>query len=98
MIQNARHKAPIISFGLGQSTIDVPIGQTVTVWQSVLYREDTYAGNIAGDELRFEVMDNNQYTIYCDTAGTFDVRVSMSSLDKKINLISNKIILNVIDY
>ena len=97
MIQNVRHKAPIISFGLGVTELSVPRGSQVIVWQSRLYRSDIYAGNIAGEELSFEVMNNNQYTIYCDTAGTFEVRVSMTSKDKKIKLLSNRITLNVID-
>jgi len=91
MIQNVRHKRPNADFGLGVTTITVPIGTIQNVWQNEIYNKDLYFADTTLTDLDFEVVNLNNILVYCDTVGEYEFRVLISRIDKSINLQSNRI-------
>lgn len=94
-VLRAKNRKPLISFGLGKTTLTATLGSEIIVWQSTIYNDTFYDGNISGEEITFENISLNQYKITCDTIGEFNVQVQIDSVSKRIKLLSNIIKLKV---
>lgn len=95
MIARIQHKKPRISFGLGRTQITAKTGEVLKVYQHAIYLDSLYVVNLDLDEIATEKVNNYEFNITPTTTGTYELRVNVSSTDKKISVDSNKIILIV---
>lgn len=106
MIINARYKKPSISFGLGVTSLEVNVGQTVKVWLDTLFNVNEYSFELMGVEAvevspyEWEISDlvkGNSYTITMNVStkkGKPDAETKV--IDKSKILKSNPLTLTVL--
>lgn len=94
MIHENRTLIPEIDFGLGHKEKTVETGEVITVWLSTIYNQSVYSITLlcAGGVKR---VSDFEYEVTFDAPGTYYISMEVNTHDKKINLKSNSLKLNV---
>ena len=88
-VLRAKNRKPLISFGLGKTTLTAALGSEIIVWQNSVYL-DTYVLTLDTD-LSVRKDSNYHFVITGNTIGTHEIRCFGKGVPN-----SNKLILNVI--
>ena len=91
MIINQKYKRPILSFGLGELTKTIALGDSVTFYQNQVYNTDVFNHIYLG-------LNQNMYavTITPVSAGTLTIQSTIEKKDGSIIVPSNKITLTIV--
>lgn len=91
MILNSIAQKPIISFGLGRTSLEISLGQSVTIYQATLYDASQYS------LLAFSGRRNIfQFTVTPTARGTFPIVARLLRNNEGTEFYSNKITLTVV--
>jgi hypothetical protein len=86
MIQNEKYKKPIITFGLGKTENDFPIGQTVKVSQIEIYNNDEFELGFDGD-----VVPIYGFEVTPEVLGEVPIAVNIKNLTTGFQIESNTV-------
>jgi hypothetical protein len=96
MIEQLKNAPPFIDFGFGRTVSQISVGDPVTVWLNTLYNTELYNFNLLtrGTVTR---ISNYEYEIIYNQPGSYEVKLSVSTSNKKISLESNVLTITVSD-
>jgi hypothetical protein len=88
MIEQYKNAPPFIDFGFARTLLQVAAGEPVTVWLNTLYNQDVYrfALSVRGTVTK---ISNYEYEVTCPNPGTYEIKLGVSTSNKKISLESN---------
>lgn len=96
MILAVRNKQPQITFGLGQFTKTVAVGERVNVWQGQTYLAGRY-NSVLKTTLIPKKESEYHYILTPYLVGIYEIYIEVSTKDNSMKRKSNKIILTVVE-
>jgi plastocyanin len=94
MIEQLKNAPPFIDFGFGRTHLQVAVGEPVTVWLNTLYNQDVYSFNLTARGTITKI-SNYEYEVMYTQPGSYEVKLGVSTSNKKVSLESNVLTLIV---
>jgi hypothetical protein len=96
MIEQLKNAPPFIDFGFGRTHLQAAVGEPITVWLNTLYNKEQYNFNLLTRGTVTKI-SNYEYEIIYNQPGSYEVKLSVSTSNKKISLESNVLTITVSD-
>ena len=88
MIDQLKNIPPAIDFGFGIMQKQVAVNTPVTVWLNTLYNQEVYSFALTAQGAVTKI-SNYEYVVTRAQPGTYTIKLSVSTTNKKISLESN---------
>lgn len=95
MIIENRNKLPFIHFGFNKQTINIIIGEEITVWQDSIYNTNEFDFSLTSVGSSIRESNYNKAVLTYNTLGSYTIEVNISDKAKSKTLTSNLLTVNV---